>query len=96
MVKYICSPLLPDTELAKDHVEQILNIHPSQKTSERKRGDAQLLSCELLAQVDGRDAPAKRCSGLAQPRPLPLSRDQAVLRRAELVPRETDQSFQQI
>src|SRR6516164_166613 len=71
------SSSLTDTKFAKDHVENVLDIDPTQQPPQSIGGPPQLLGRQFLTLSDYAGAPPQRFRGLPQQRPLPLPGDQA-------------------
>src|SRR5260370_12437539 len=76
--------LLPDAEVAEDHVEDVLDVDPSGDPSEPARGEPELLCHEILLAVRSLlDRALQRLDGFGQRRTMARPRDDARLPQAE-------------
>src|SRR6267154_4631057 len=87
--------LLTYTNLPEDHVQDILNVHPSQQPSQRVRGGAELLGREFLACPNDFYAATQRKGRILQQLALPGSANQPALAGAKIILRESDQGRDQ-
>src|SRR5260370_12532474 len=72
--------LLPDAEVAEDHVEDVLDVDPSGDPSEPARGEPELLCHEILLAVRSLlDRALQRLDGFGQRRTMSRPRDDARL-----------------
>src|ERR1700733_11409791 len=88
--------LLTYIQLAKEQIQDVLDIDPAEQSPERMGRTAQLLGGELLAVRHHLYAALQRNRCLLQQFSLPLPSDQAALPRPEIIPRECHQRCDQI
>ena len=80
--------LLPYTELSEDHVQQILNIDPSQKLPQILSCNSQLFRRQFFSMICRAYAAMQHFGRIAQQFAVPLPTDQRVLAATEICPRE--------
>src|SRR4051794_32861180 len=83
--------LLSYTELAENHVENVLNIHASQQPSQTTNGNSQFFRRNLLPLPDDVHATTQSHSGLGQQVALPLPANQRLLATAKKIAGERNQ-----
>jgi hypothetical protein len=79
------------TKLAKNHVQDILNVHPSQQPPQRVRGGAEFFRREFLTRPNDLYAATQRTGGILQQLALPGSANQPALAGAKIILGESDQ-----
>ena len=90
--------LFPDTELPKDHIQNLLDINSSSESPETRQGMPQILRHEFLtsALVRFRHGIAQGAQHLVESAPLPLACNEGRLGMAKALSRKTHQCRDQI
>src|SRR4051794_5176036 len=94
----LLGPSFPNTELPKDHIEDLLDIDSSGESPETRQGMAQIFSHKLLASALLRlsHGIAQSAQNLAEPGPLPLASHKGWLRMPKGLACKADEGSDQI
>ena len=93
----IVARLFPDAEIPENNIQNILDINPANKASERMCGGADLLGEKVLARRDlGRQGPAQGCQRIRQRVAVALPGDQRRLGSSQKAPGKAPELEQEL